>query len=105
MQGIRKQQQAIDQPRRFRRQDAGLAAAIRMPAEPNLSRMLLAQLCNLFAKAFAIPRGVARTRGTVRTILSIRQVVTRYLNPVLGESICECDQKRRVAIRSGAVSE
>ena len=105
MQGIRKQQQTVNQARRFRRQHARLPAPIGMSTEPDLIGMLLTNLQDLLAQSFAISRGVTGTRRTVRAVLPIGQVVTDDLNLTLGECVCERDQQRRIAIGSSAVSE
>src|SRR5580698_655411 len=105
MQGIGREQEPIDQSRRFRRQHAALPAAVGMSTEPNLIGMFLANLQDFGAQAFAIARGVTGTRRPHCTILSKRQIVTDHLNPVFRKRVVESDQQRRIAIRSSAVSE
>jgi len=105
MQGIGREQEPIDQSRRFRREHAALPAAVGMSAKPNLIGMLLANLQDFSAQAFAIARGVTGAWRPFGTILSKRQIVTDHLNLVFRKRVVERDQQRRIAIRSSAVGE
>jgi len=104
MQRVRKQQKPVGQPRYFRRQHAGLTAAIGMAAEPDLIGMLLANFQDLLVQACAIPSSVTGTRRSVGALLPIRKIVTDYFDLMFAECAGESHQQRRIAIRSGAVS-
>lgn len=105
MQGIREQKEPIGQPGSFGRQYTGLPSAIRMTAEPNLFRLLLADFRDLLAKSLAIPSRIAWARRSVRPLLAERQIIAHNLNAMFRENMCERNEQWRVSVRSSAVGE
>jgi len=76
-----------------------------MPAKPDGFRAALARLKNLVAESFAVAGGIAWARRTVRALLAIGKIVTNNFDTGLGERVCDGDQQRRIAIRSGSMCE
>ena len=105
MQRIGKQQESIHQPRRFGCQNARLAAAVGMSAQPQAAWVCFANFEYFQAQAFAIARRIHWPWRTMRTLLAKWQIVADYVRTALAERIRQRYQQRCVAIRTSAMRE
>ncbi len=67
--------------------------------------MLLSDLIDFLAQAFAITRRITGARWAFWTILPEREIVTHHLDLMFGKCVGKSDQQGCVAIRSSAMSE
>lgn len=84
---VGKQEQSIDESRRFGGQDAGLTAAIGLPSEPNLPGILLASCHELLAQALPVACGIPRMGWPFGAILPEGQIVAQHFCFVRGRFV------------------
>jgi len=104
MQRIGKQKQRVGQRGIRSRQHGTLASSVGVPAEEDPGGRVLPERGDGAVQALLVAFGVTARRA-VRTQLAERQIAAQNRQPGFAESRGQRHEKRRVAIRSGAVGQ
>ena len=105
MQGIGKQQEAVNDVRLFGRQHAGLTSAVGLAAEVNLAVRQRSHLLNRASQTRAIGGGHSRRRRPFRALLTERQIAAQDAQARVAKRASDRDQQGGGAIAARAMRQ